>query len=185
MWLVGLWRCLSCGWWPAPTTPPTSTPRRTIKRPTIPWPSRWSMTLTGAGVMSISAPSDLTCWLQSVPTPDCLQNAASTTRCPHYRRLAITDEASPLALRSTRNRLRKAVRRGASDRTSQARYEPPLCSPGAAVALVPMRAGCQAAAWKRTRAWSARPVTRSGPTPPGACEACSADAGLAGLGRRW
>jgi len=37
--------------------PPTSTPRRTIKRPTVPWPSRWSMTLTGAGVMSISAPS--------------------------------------------------------------------------------------------------------------------------------
>jgi hypothetical protein len=51
-----------------------------------------------------------TCWLQSVPTPESLQSAASTTRCPHYRRLAITDEASPFALRSARNRLRRAVR---------------------------------------------------------------------------
>jgi hypothetical protein len=50
-----------------------------------------------------------TCWLQSAPTPESLQSAASTTRCPHYRRLAITDEASPFALRSTRIRLRRAL----------------------------------------------------------------------------
>jgi hypothetical protein len=49
--------CPAAGW-PAPTTLPTSTPRRTIKRPTILWPSRWSMALASAGVMSISAPSD-------------------------------------------------------------------------------------------------------------------------------
>jgi hypothetical protein len=55
-----------------------------------------------------------TCWLQSAPTPESLQSAASTTRCPHYRRLAITDEASPFALRSTRIRLRRAMRRGAA-----------------------------------------------------------------------
>jgi hypothetical protein len=52
-----------------------------------------------------------TCWLQSAPTPESLQSAASTTRCPHYRRLAITDEASPFALRSTRNRPRRAMHR--------------------------------------------------------------------------
>ena len=66
-----VWRALTAaaaGWgcgsacpaagWPAPTTPLTSTPRRTIKRPTIPWPSRWSMTIASAGVTSISGPSD-------------------------------------------------------------------------------------------------------------------------------
>ena len=53
-----------------------------------------------------------TCWLQSAPTPESLQSAASTTRCPHYRRLAITDEASPFALRSTRNRPRTAMHHG-------------------------------------------------------------------------
>ena len=66
-----VWRALTvdaAGWgcgsacpaagWPAPTTPPTSTPKRTIKRPTIPWPSRWSMTIASAGVTSISGPSD-------------------------------------------------------------------------------------------------------------------------------
>ena len=55
------WRCGSAcpaAGWPAPTTPPTSTPRRTIRRPTIPWPSRWSTTAASAGAMSISAPSD-------------------------------------------------------------------------------------------------------------------------------
>jgi hypothetical protein len=66
-----VWRALTAaaaGWgcgsacpaagWPAPTTPLTSTPRRTIKRPTIPWSSRWSMTIASAGVTSISGPSD-------------------------------------------------------------------------------------------------------------------------------
>jgi hypothetical protein len=68
---LSVWRALTAaaaGWgcgcacpaagWPAPTTPLTSTPRRTIKRPTIPWPSRWSMTIASAGVTSISGPSD-------------------------------------------------------------------------------------------------------------------------------
>lgn len=37
------------------------------------------MTLTGAGVMSISAPSDLTCWLQSVPIA-----RVPSDRCLHH-----------------------------------------------------------------------------------------------------
>src|SRR5215213_548270 len=53
--------------------------------------------------------------LQRCPLPN--QPASA---CP----LAITDEASPLALRSTRNRLRRAVRRGAADRRPRTRQEP-------------------------------------------------------------
>jgi hypothetical protein len=49
--------CPAAGW-RVPTTPPTSTPSPTTKRPTIPSPSRWSLVLANAGVMSISAPSD-------------------------------------------------------------------------------------------------------------------------------
>jgi len=45
------------GWVACSDDSPTSTPRRTIRRPTVPWPSCWSMTLASAGAMSISAPS--------------------------------------------------------------------------------------------------------------------------------
>jgi hypothetical protein len=55
---VALWLCLSCGWMACSDDSPTSTPSPTIKRPTIPSPSRWSMAIANAGVMSISAPSD-------------------------------------------------------------------------------------------------------------------------------
>ena len=78
----------------------------------LPQPARRSMSLIGAGVLSVKRTAQPTCWLQSAPTPESLQSAASTTRCPHYRRLAITDEASPFALRSTRNRPRRAMHQG-------------------------------------------------------------------------
>jgi hypothetical protein len=67
--------CPAAGW-PAPTTPPTSTPRRTIKRPTIPWLGRWSMTAASAGAMSISAPSDI----GKIPRPWARSLAASVRR---------------------------------------------------------------------------------------------------------
>src|SRR6266487_5357887 len=55
---VGLWLCLSCGWVACSDDSPNQHAKRTIKRLTIPSPSRWSMTLASAGAMSISAPSD-------------------------------------------------------------------------------------------------------------------------------
>jgi hypothetical protein len=52
---------------------------------------------------------------QSVPPPESLHRAASTlASLPATEGLAITDGASPFALRSTRNRPRTAVRRGAA-----------------------------------------------------------------------
>jgi hypothetical protein len=104
---MGLWLWLSCGWWPARRLPQPARQGALSRDRPPPWPSRWSMTLTGAGVISIRAPSDPDLLAQSIPIARVPSERRLHHSLPlHYRRLAITDEASPFALRSTRNRLR-------------------------------------------------------------------------------
>jgi hypothetical protein len=112
---------------------------------------------------------------QLFPTSAYLYRQLLTRRFRHTA-LAIMDEASPFALRSTRNRPRRAMRRGAAERT------PSNASPAAFAAVVeavtgPPRCRCQAAAWKRTRAWLASSATRWGPSTAGSSRSM--------LGRRF
>jgi hypothetical protein len=74
----------------------------------LPQPARRSMTLIGAGVLSGSAPPKLPAACNRSQRQSPIRAPPPPLAAPH-RRLAVTDEGSPHALRSTRNRPRTAL----------------------------------------------------------------------------
>ena len=89
------------------------------------------------------------------PLPTSYSNAAVYRTNQHLLRLAITDEASPLPLRSTRNRPRTAVRRGAASCRALLRSCPVTAAAGIVAAS---RHGLASAADAATQARFGRPA---------------------------